>query len=65
VTVSLRGAHAIFSATEPAEHLHPLVTEAMLEVGIDFRNVKRQKLIPELAQDAEILITIGCRNECP
>jgi arsenate reductase len=39
--------------------------EAMLEVGIDLRNAKPQKLTPELARDAEMLITMGCGDDCP
>jgi arsenate reductase (thioredoxin) len=59
VTVSPPRALAISFGTQPAEHVHPLVVEAMLEVGIDFRDVQRQELSPELAQDAEILITMA------
>jgi arsenate reductase len=56
---------AISAGTQPAEHVHPVVVEAMLEVGIDLRNAKPQRLTPELAQDAEMLITMGCGDECP
>jgi arsenate reductase (thioredoxin) len=58
-------ARAISAGTQPAEHVHPVVVEAMLEVGIDLRNAKPQRLTPELAQDAEMLITMGCGDECP
>jgi protein-tyrosine-phosphatase len=37
----------------------------MLEVGIDLRNAKPQKLTPELAQNADMLITMGCGDDCP
>ena len=56
---------AISAGTQPAEHVHPVVVEAMLEVGIDLRNAKPQKLTPELARDAEMLITMGCGDDCP
>jgi len=56
---------AISAGTQPAEHVHPVVVEAMLEVGIDLRNAKPQKLTAELAQGAEMLITMGCGDECP
>ncbi len=56
---------AISAGTQPAEHVHPVVVEAMLEVGIDLRNAKPQKLTQELAQDAEMLITMGCGDDCP
>jgi arsenate reductase (thioredoxin) len=56
---------AISAGTQPAEHVHPVVVEAMLEVGIDLRNAKPQRLTAELAQNAEILVTMGCGDECP
>ena len=56
---------AISAGTQPAEHVHPVVIEAMLEVGIDLRHAKPQKLTLELAQGAEMLITMGCGDDCP
>ncbi len=56
---------AISAGTQPAERVHPVVVEVMLEVGIDLRNAKPQKLTAELAQDADMLITMGCGDECP
>jgi arsenate reductase len=58
-------AHGISAGTQPADHVHPVVLEAMLEVGIDLSNAKPQKLTAELAQDADLLITMGCGDECP
>jgi arsenate reductase len=37
----------------------------MKEAGIDLTGVKPQKLTPELAQDAYLLVTMGCGDECP
>ena len=37
----------------------------MREVGIDLSNAKPQKLTAELAQNAEMLVTMGCGDECP
>jgi arsenate reductase len=56
---------AISAGTQPAEHVHPVVIEAMLEVGIDLRHAKPQKLTLELARGAEMLITMGCGDDCP
>ncbi len=58
-------ARAISAGTQPAERVHPVVVEAMLEVGIDLRNAKPQRLTAELAQGAEMLITMGCGDDCP
>jgi arsenate reductase len=58
-------AHAISAGTHPAEHVHPVVVDAMREVGIDLSYAKPQKLTVELAQNAEMLVTMGCGDECP
>jgi arsenate reductase len=58
-------AHAISAGTQPAEHVHPVVVEAMRELGIDLSAAKPQKLTAELAQGADMLITMGCGDECP
>lgn len=58
-------AHAISAGTQPAEHVHPVVQEAMLEIGIELAGARPQKLTAELAQQAEMLITMGCGEECP
>jgi protein-tyrosine-phosphatase len=58
-------ARAISAGTQPAERVHPVVLEAMQEVGIDLSAAKPQKLTAELAQGADTLITMGCGDECP
>lgn len=61
----LTKARAISVGTHPADRVHPEVIEAMLEVGIDLSAAQPQKLTSELAQDANLLITMGCGDECP
>jgi protein-tyrosine-phosphatase len=56
---------AVSAGTDPGLRVHPEVLAAMLEVGIDLSNVKPQKLTDELAQDAQLLITMGCGDKCP
>jgi len=58
-------AHAISAGTQPAEHVHPVVMDAMGEIGIDLSSAKPQKLTAELARGADTLITMGCGDECP
>jgi arsenate reductase (thioredoxin) len=60
-----KSALAISAGTRPAEHVHPVVVDAMREAGIDLSNAKPQKLTAELAQEADLLITMGCGDECP
>lgn len=58
-------ARAVSAGTHPAAQVHPVVVEAMLEVGIDLSAAKPRKLTPELAAGAEMLITMGCGEACP
>lgn len=58
-------ATGISAGTNPATHVHPVVVEVMREVGVDLSQAKPQKLTAELAQGAEMLVTMGCGDECP
>lgn len=58
-------AHAVSAGTQPAAAVHPVVVEVMREVGIDLSAAQPQKLTPELEDGAEMLITMGCGEECP
>jgi arsenate reductase len=58
-------ARAISAGTQPAPAVHPVVVDAMREVGIDLSSARPQKLTAELAATAEVLITMGCGEECP
>lgn len=58
-------ARAVSAGTQPAERVHPVVLEAMKEVGIDLSHAKPQKLTAELAQGAQLLVTMGCGDACP
>lgn len=56
---------AISAGTEPGERVHPEVVEVMREVGIDLSQARPQKLTLELAQQADLLVTMGCGDNCP
>src|SRR5215510_12180832 len=58
-------ATAVSAGTQPGERVHPEVVEAMREVGVDLATMKPQRLTDALAQDATMLITMGCGDECP
>jgi protein-tyrosine-phosphatase len=58
-------ARAISAGTNPGEAVHPVVVDVMREVGIDLSHAKPQKLTAELAAGAEMLITMGCGDDCP
>jgi arsenate reductase (thioredoxin) len=58
-------ARAISAGTEPADHVHPVVVEAMKEKSIDLSKAEPQKLTAELAKEADFLVTMGCGESCP
>jgi arsenate reductase (thioredoxin) len=58
-------ARAVSAGTQPGERVHPQVVEAMQEVGIDLSAAVPRKLTDDLARRAQLLITMGCGDECP
>jgi len=60
------GRHAARSAgTTPGQHVHPEVVEVMRELDIDLADRNPQPLTRELAEQADIVITMGCGDQCP
>ena len=58
-------ARAISAGTDPGTKVHPEVLEAMREVGVDLGDRTPQKLTDDLAHGAQMLITMGCGEQCP
>ena len=60
------GRHRALSAgTTPGERVHPEVVEVMLELGIDLAGRRPRGLTRELAEEADVVVTMGCGDECP
>jgi arsenate reductase len=56
------------AGTEPAERVHPVVAEAMLESGIDIRETKPRLMTDDAVRRAQYVITMGCAVDaqaCP
>jgi arsenate reductase len=58
-------ARAISAGTNPGSHVHPEVVTAMRERGVDLAGASTTRLTPELAQHVQMLVTLGCGDECP
>jgi arsenate reductase len=58
-------ARGISAGTNPGPHVHPEVVTVMREVGVDLAGASTTKLTPELARQAQVLVTMGCGDECP
>lgn len=58
---------AVSAGTQPAEGLEPAAVAIMGEVGIDIRHQKPEKLTPEMIEQVDKIITMGCGVEdtCP
>ncbi len=60
------GRHEARSAgTQPAEQVHPVVVEAMRELNVDLSSRHPQRLTDELSAWADVVVTMGCGDECP
>jgi arsenate reductase (thioredoxin) len=63
---AVEGRHVALSAgTTPGDRVHPEVVEVMRELGIDLADRRPQLLTRELAQEADVVVTMGCGDECP
>ena len=58
--VSVRSA-----GSDPTEKIHPVVVEAMAELGIDVRMEFPKPLTDEVVRAADVVITLGCGDACP
>ena len=45
--------------------MHPEVVEAMNEVGVDLAHAKPARLTEDVARQGQMLITMGCGDQCP
>ena len=60
------GRHRGLSAgTTPAQRVHPEVVTVMNELGIGLSDRTPQLLTRELAEQADVVVTMGCGDECP
>ena len=60
------GRHEADSAgTTPGERVHPEVVEVMRELDIDLADRVPHKLTREQAEWADVVVTLGCGDECP
>ncbi len=56
-------AQAVSAGTRPASHTDRTVVEAMREVGIDISSQRPKTLSPEMLEDTDKVITMGCGEE--
>jgi len=53
------------AGSAPGEALNPAVVEAMAEVGLDISDERPRAITDEVAQRADVIVTMGCGDACP
>ena len=62
------GRHRALSAgsiADPNGRVHPEVVQVMQELGIDLSRRRPLRITTELAEQADVIVTMGCGDECP
>ncbi len=60
------GRHSSLSAgTTPGDRVHPEVVAVMRELDIDLSGRRPQLLTRRLAEQADVVVTMGCGDACP
>jgi arsenate reductase len=66
--LAAQGRHHALSAgsvADPDGAVHPEVVAVMQELGIDLSDRRPQRLSRELAEQADVVVTMGCGDACP
>jgi arsenate reductase len=53
------------AGSEPGEQLNPSVVALLMERGLDPGKEFPKPLTGELAQEADVIVTMGCGDSCP
>jgi protein-tyrosine-phosphatase len=53
------------AGSQPADRLNPVAVAAMAEEGIDIASETPQLLTDTAVQVADVVVTMGCGDECP
>jgi len=55
------------AGNKPAERVNPIVVEVMKEKGIDLSSNKPKLITAKMAQEVDLIVTMGCNDQgiCP
>ncbi len=56
---------AVSAGTEPGEHIHPEVAQALKNLGLDTSREVPKRVTTEMIAASDIAITMGCGDNCP
>jgi arsenate reductase (thioredoxin) len=57
--------NVLSAGSQPADQLNPVAVAAMAEQGIDIASETPQRLNETAVQQADVVVTMGCGDECP
>jgi arsenate reductase len=60
-----RGGEARSAGSKPAEEIHPVVADALEEIGIDLADRTPRALSRDDVEWADLVVTMGCGDACP
>jgi arsenate reductase len=56
---------ALSAGTQPGEHIHPEVAQALERLGLDASEERPKLLTRETVAASDLAVTLGCGEECP
>jgi arsenate reductase len=56
---------AVSAGTQPGEHIHAGVADALQELGLDTSDEHPKMLTRETVAASDLAVTLGCGEECP
>jgi protein-tyrosine-phosphatase len=56
---------ALSAGTQPGEHIHPEVADALEKLGLDTSAERPKLLTRDTVAASDLAITLGCGEECP
>jgi arsenate reductase len=59
------GGEARSAGTQPADEVHPVIVEALEEIGVDAADRVPKALTTDDVEWADLVVTMGCGDACP
>lgn len=56
---------ALSAGTQPGDHIHPEVAQALQRLGLDTSNEHPKELTTEMIAASNLAVTLGCGEQCP
>jgi len=53
------------AGSTPAAEIHPVVLQAMDEIGIDLSEERPKRIDDAVVRDSDVVVTMGCGDACP